>query len=49
MERLPLFLLPNDAAVQKGCGGGPIYDDNEAVVGVVVAQLNRLKIAKTIG
>ena len=44
--QLPFGL--NDAAVQKGCGGRPIYDDNEAAVGVVVAQLNRLKMAKTI-
>ena len=35
-----------DAAVQPGSSGGPIYDGNGNIVGVVVAQLNKLKFAK---
>jgi len=38
-----------DAAVQSGNSGGPIYDEFGNVVGVVVAQLNKLKVAKIIG
>jgi len=38
-----------DAAVQPGNSGGPIYDENGNIVGVVVAQLNKRKFEKTVG
>ena len=38
-----------DAAVQPGNSGGPIYDENGNIVGVVVSQLNKLKFAKVTG
>ena len=38
-----------DAAVQNGSSCGPIYDENGNIIGVVVSQLNKLKVAKAIG
>ena len=38
-----------DAAVQPGNSGGPIYDENGNIVGVVISRLNKLKVAKAIG
>ena len=38
-----------DAAVQPGNSGGPIYDENGNIFGVVISQLDKLKVEKAIG
>ncbi len=38
-----------DAAVQMGNSGGPVYDETGSLIGIVVSQLNKMKIAKSMG
>ena len=38
-----------DVAVQAGNSGGPIYDENGNIIGVIVQQLNKFKFAKVTG
>ena len=39
----------NADLIQPGSSGGPIYDEYGNIVGVVVAQLNKIKFAETTG
>jgi tetratricopeptide (TPR) repeat protein/V8-like Glu-specific endopeptidase len=38
-----------DAAIQPGNSGGPIYDNGGNIVGIVVSQLNKLRMVETLG
>jgi S1-C subfamily serine protease len=38
-----------DAAVQSGNSGGPVYDEYGNIIGIVVAQLDKLKVASLTG
>lgn len=38
-----------DAAVQSGNSGGPIYDENGNIIGIVVSQLDKIAVAKVTG
>jgi uncharacterized protein len=38
-----------DAAVQAGNSGGPIFDNSGNIIGIVVGQINKLKMVKAVG
>ena len=36
-------------SVQKGSNGGPIYDEKGNIIGIIVSQLDMLKVAEAVG